>query len=209
MEQPRKPLRIAVSGYVGTGKTTFCEALAGSLDAPMIAEGMDGLLAAENAYHAAVRVPSPDRPAVAAARERLLGAFAEWAKRREALCARETSFVADRWEADLLVWWLTLLGGSGMAVDRETMTLLRDLRARASRLTHVIVMPFQKPFPGQRNSDGMVRRADFTTQALYEATLAGVIASFAGIRAIRLPAGAVSVEQRVDQALRALGVIRP
>lgn len=201
-----KPLRIAVSGYVGTGKTTFCIALAERLGIPVVAEGMGDILSAEAACHASMRGGQPRPGGAEAARKALLDSFADWAQGRRRTYDEHAAFVADRWEADLMVWWLTVFGGSGMPVDANTRALARDLQAKAATMTHVILMPFQKPFalPAQANADGLRRRVDFTTQALYETTLNGVLGLFARVRPLRLPPGAFSVEQRVEQAMRAL-----
>lgn len=189
-------LKIALSGFPGTGKTTLANALGQRLGLPVIAENMRPLANADaNFVIAQAHNQNKDIPQLA---QILIGAFLSWDASRGEEYVKHDGFIADRWEADLLDWWLARFGKGVLAVDDITGKLLMSFQTKAENLDYVILMPLRHQFSADANDDGIKRTNRLTAQIRTTAMVRGLLASFTNLPIISLPNAPLSVEQRVD-----------
>ena len=198
-------LKIAVSGSPGTGKTALVKALAERLDLVTIEEGLAPLACADQALLQLVASGRAPRNDVMVARNLLIQAFHDWTASRATQYAQHGRFVADRWEADLLDWWLMRFGQDNHKVHQITAALLRDMQAKSATIDFHIAMPLQTPFTAQPNEQGIPRNNGFTSRVLHNVLTLGLVQQFTRLRIIRIPDGPLSVEQRVDYVIAAIG----
>lgn len=203
MQRPAR-LKIAISGSPGTGKTTLVRALATRLELAVVEEGLSPLASADQALLQLIASGRPARNDVLAARNRLIQAFLDWTESRASQYARHDRLVADRWEADVLDWWLMRFGQDNHNVHQITLALLRDMQAKSASMNVQIVMPLQVPFTAQPNEEGTPRNNGFTSRVLHNVLTLGLVQQFTPLRVIRVPDGPLSVEQRVDYLVTAI-----
>lgn len=197
-------LRIAVSGFVGTGKTTLCATLGSRLGLTCLVEDMKGIADASAAYTRALA--TTDYQTARAAKKDLIRAFVEWARARADAYARHNRLIADRWEADLLTWWMMCFAFRSGGVDEITKRLIIDLQKKSRLFDYLVLMPLAKPFgeTGSRNDDGLLRKYDLTTHILDFSTTFGIIHNFAKSNIIKVPVSLNSVQERADYIMAAI-----
>lgn len=192
-------MKIAVSGFAGTGKTTLATGLARRLGLPLIDEGMLPLAKASSAFYDPALANDPQ--ARGAARRDFISAFVHWADARTAeYNAHVSGFVADRCELDLLNWWLVEFGRGREQIDHITDGLLRDAQHKLGLFDLVVMMPLQKPFGEDRskNDNGMTRISTFSSNLLYTALGQGLAQMVRPSQILTLPADLTDPEARVD-----------
>lgn len=204
MQQSRR-LRIAVSGYVGTGKSELCLTLAGKLRLPVIPENMTGIARAGVRFTHALRAfradPRAEDPAPS--RRALVETFLGWTADRAALYADPSGFVADRWEADLLAWWLI---SNLIDDDATTVALVEAMQTQVSLFDYIVFPHLTKPFVGKGtvNTDGLVRAGSFSQHIAYHTMLAGLMQELTRTRVIRLPQNVETAEERAEYVLNVI-----
>jgi len=190
-----KPLRIAVTGFPGTGKTSLVKALGEKFDLPVIEENMLPIARAERLMALAhMQNRQRDIPAL---RINLIEQFKQWDTDRTSLYKKAGGFVADRWELDLLDWWLVRFGLDRNNMDALTHRFLHNFKEKAKTFDLVVVTP-TRMFSQRPNEQGNRRSSSFTTQILSEAITAGLMHTQVDVPILRLPDKPLSVEQRVD-----------
>lgn len=192
----KKHFKIAISGPVGSGKTTLAHALATRLDAPLFEENMKGIYDA----HACWKQVRQDTQASDADRQsairRCMQAFKDWADERRRLYAAHEGFVADRWEADLLDAWLKMYADYGY--DKTTASLFKDMREKAKLFDYAVVMPLQSPFAEEKNESGLVRKKAFSLRLMSHLLTGGLIRQCPQLPVIALPIQPMTVDERVQ-----------
>lgn len=199
-------MRIVVSGYSGTGKTSLCTGLAARHGLAAIAEGFAPLVDAEAEFMHVVRGVLAGNMVDDGVTRRMAQAYRDWAEhRRAAYAGAGGAFVADRWEADLLAAWLLRFAGMDVPVDHHTDWLLRDMKDKAARIDLVILTPLQPVFAGRdtRNDDGLRRNSSLTRQVAWQGCIDWLTRRLAHARLVELPIG-LTLEQRLDFVDRVL-----
>lgn len=194
-------LKIAVLGYLGSGKTTLCHELATRLGLHVIEEDLVDLTIAGEVCHRTIREHGDKRQAVVSAKEELARAYGVWSQRRSKALDERDRVIADRWHADLLVWWLQDFKTVFGAMERSTTRLLREMNACAAQLDYIVLTPFQKPFAalGEANSAGMARYPNQTDHLLFQSLLRGLLMTPANTRKIiTFPPGEMTLQERAD-----------
>lgn len=194
-----KKLRLAVSGFPGTGKTTLCNALAQQYDLPVIAEDMMQI-ANRNADYLRLRMdPGTPAEALLEAKKQSVKSFFDWAQDREKKYAEHEGFIADRWELDLLNWWVVQFGKGSHSVDEFTLAMHRNFRKKSKLFDYLVLTPLEQPFERHRstNDQGVRRKIDMTSHLLFTVVSSGLVKEFTNIRTIQIPRGSLSTEQRL------------
>jgi nicotinamide riboside kinase len=181
-----RPLRIAVSGSAGTGKTTLGVGLAEQLGIPFLPEGMRRRLESGLDLHHLTR-------------DRHRALFDElFDEKLTAMTEAERTaggFVVDRSVLDFAAFWLYY----GFGHDEDaTARLMEAVRQAASRYDLILLLPWGT-FP--LAADG-VRLANPWIQLHFQALLEGLIAPLlpAGL-VVPLPASMTAPEARLVWAL--------
>jgi hypothetical protein len=188
-------LRIAISGPNASGKTTLAKAISEKYAIPMIEEGLGVLFGAQKKLDQ-LRSQSAPQEEVKSALGRWQESFFDWAKSREAEYSKNDSFVADRWEADLLDIWLVLMRRQEN-IDPQTVRLVRHVKAAAARLSFAILMPLAKPLSDVPNDAGLARVSSFSNRLLNSMTTAGIIYSLPNLNVLRMPVGLSSTDDQM------------
>lgn len=154
-----RPLRLALSGSAGTGKSTLGVRLAAELDLPFLHEGMrrriEGGLSLHRLDHAELRGLVQEL-------------WAEQVEAEERALAEHGGFVADRSSVDYAAFWLHYRFLEDAAA---TASFLERTLAHQERYDRIILLPWGV-LPLEE--DG-VRYADRWVQRLYQATLEGLL----------------------------------
>lgn len=190
-----KTLRIAISGPNASGKTTLANAVSATYQIPVIQEGVAPVFNAQATFNKLRRDRAPVEEVVRA-RARWIQSFVQWVKDRDAEYARHENFVADRWEADLLDFWLVFMRNE-KDVDPLTIQFLKSLTTRAKELDLVVVMPFAAPLAGEKNDVDMMRNSSLTNRLLNSMLTTGIIHNLSNVRVLKIPPTVVSVEDRL------------
>jgi hypothetical protein len=148
-----KNLRITISGAVGAGKTTLTKELASYFKIDTIDENFVGIYQArQNFINIQKTNPSPEE--LKRAFKAWMEAYFSWVKNRGLEYLSKKNFIADRWEADLLAFWLRDFSKS--KVDGYTLKMLDLLKQNSQKITHAIVLPFIPDVPN-KNEAGLKR----------------------------------------------------
>ena len=154
-----RPLRVALSGSAGTGKTTLGRALAERWGLPYIPEGMRERIERGLDLHTLGHE---------GLRALLTELWEEQVAREDAAIAADGGFVADRSPLDFLAFWMLY----GYCHDREaTDRFSAQVAARLPALDRVIVLPFGA-LPLQ---DDGVRTPNPWVQRRFQATVEGLL----------------------------------
>lgn len=200
-------LKIAVSGYIGSGKTTLCRELATRLGLHMIEEDLIDLTLAGELCNNTIREHGDRKQAVVGAKEELARIYDAWSTQRSQALRDHDRVIADRWHADLLVWWLQDFKTVFGSIERATTRLFREMNTWAAQLDYIVLTPFQKPFAalGEANSAGMARYPNQTDHLLFQSLLRGLIVTPANTRKLIIfPPGEMTLTARADFVERAV-----
>jgi alkylhydroperoxidase family enzyme len=165
----------------------------------VIDENFGPLLKADSAFVMAARQVAPGARLATETIEQIAKAYTDWAEARREAYAEHGTFIADRWEADLLACWLSRFSGTSLSVDSHTARLLRDMQDKAKQIDFVFVTPMEPPFAIERsrNEAGLAREQSLTRQLAYYAWVDALARRFTRARVIELPRES-SAKQRQD-----------
>lgn len=200
-------LKIAVSGFVGTGKTSLCTALAKQLDLELIPEDVGDIVKAEEHVRRAgfdAQHGSPE--SLLAAKETLAQLYPIWAADRSGRIMSNRRLVADRWHLDLLIWWMLSFRGARGGAENWTGALHKEMGQVLEQLDLLVVTPLIQPFAvaGSNNVDGLMRTGNFTDHLLFQSLLRGLLPLAHNTPIVVLPAKPMTIEERLGHVVDAL-----
>ncbi len=196
-------IRISVSGLPGTGKSTLAVALGEHFGVPVMPENLLAVANADRDYSRAIE--ARDTVNLQRLGKAMAESFLEWQSQRAEAYQASESFIADRWDADLLDWWLVSFGLGASQVDSYTSTLIEGLVSAAKRIDLAVVTPIMPPFAAGLNEEGNGRLTTMTKHVLTNTVITGVIRRYTTTPVLELPARPMTVGQRVDAVVAALG----
>jgi len=200
-------LKIAISGYLGTGKSTLARELAERLDLRVIGEDAGAIAQSEEAHRVATKQGGEDTKALLALKQDVAHRYLEWANARTQSIDEAERVVADRWHADLLIWWL--LAFRGFRGNAETFSArLRNETIRIAReLDFIVITPLHPPFigEGEANEEGLSRHGvNGSDHLLFQMLLNGILADVPKAKIILLPVELNSAAERADYIAQAI-----
>lgn len=195
-------LRIAISGPNASGKTTLAQAIGEKYGLPIIEENVVAVYRSRALLEQMYAEQTPAEKVIEAKRN-WIGSFIAWIKSREAAYAATPGFVADRWEADLLDFWLVFFGRE-RNIDHLTAEMLKNLYAKARIMDFAIMMPLAKPFTEDGNDADLHRSTSFTNRLLNSMLTSGIIHTVPNLRVLRIPLEAQSLGERMDLVEKAV-----
>lgn len=192
---PFNSMKIAISGPNASGKTTLASALSRKYRIPVIQEGVTPVFNAQATFEKLRRDRAPVEE-VLRARTEWIQSFVQWTKDRDAEYERHQDFVADRWEADLLDFWLVFMRNE-KDIDPLTIHFVKSLIARSKEFDLVVVTPFAAPLAGEKNDVEMTRNSSLTNRLLNSMLTSGIINNLSNVRVLKIPPTIESVEDRL------------
>ncbi len=188
-------LKIVISGPNASGKTTLARAISERYNIPVIEEDVAQIFNGQAAFEK-LRFERAPLDQLVQAKAAWINSFSRWTEHRSLEYAKHPGFVADRWEADLLDFWLVLMRNE-KNVDQLTVQFAKNLQERAKTLDLVIVMPFGAPFTHGKNDADMTRATTLANRLLNTVVTAGIMQSLSDVRILRIPPTMTSVEDRL------------
>ena len=194
-------LRIVVSGPVGSGKTTLARALAAHYGLRLLGEPMAAVVRAETAFRGLRRTLGAPREQLVTALQACVMAYRACIAERASLYAMPGGFVADRWEVDLLDFWLVAL--APYSDDGPTADFLADMQRKAAGFSAFVMLPLQRPsdHTDGRNEHALRRNLKFGPSLLNWTVSLGLARNFTDLPVILAPEAADSVESRVGEVV--------
>jgi Cdc6-like AAA superfamily ATPase len=199
-------LKIVVSGFPGTGKTTLVNALSKELSLPIIQENMLEIGSLNRELNIAIKQGrKQDLPTLI---KQYSESFLDWDAQRGFSYQGHEGFIADRWEADLLDYWLFSSSSFETDFSQISATLLKNLRQKSKSIDFCVLTSLTKPFSAEKNEEGNTRAAGFTMHLRNLVTTVGLIKTFTKTPLIILPDTKMSVDERVDFLKKSFSKIR-
>lgn len=172
--EERWPMRIALSGPAGAGKTALANALSAELELPIVQEGLVPVYNARVAYTQMTKIGNATYSDVLRVFDQWKASYFRWCEDRALIYARHNSgFIADRWELDALGLWLHAF------VQHDTFdetNRLRDIfMNRARSMDLVVVLPVGNFPAGETNEDGLRRNSIHNRSLLTQFSFTGML----------------------------------
>lgn len=202
------PLKIAISGPVGTGKTTLARALGKRLGLPVLEEDLWEVVAVWKAFQALAKTGHAGKPELTRAFRKSVDSYFEWIERRSENSRGLDGFVADRWEADLASFWLRSFSHRTVA-DGKTQGIMQAVRKRGAELDLVVVLPAGiSGFPSY-NDDGLKRTDNLCARIMGGSIMTGLTKQLTECPVMLIPDMPLSAEERVTLVEQWLAGKRP
>jgi hypothetical protein len=203
-------LRIVVSGPVGSGKTTLARALAEHFGLRFLGEPMAALVRAETAFRGLRRTLGAPREQVAAALQACEAAYRACIAERAALYAMPGGFVADRWEVDLLDFWLVAVAPYGD--DSPTADFLADMQRKARGFSAFVMLPLRRPASQTEGSNehALRRNLKFGPSLLNWTVSLGLVRNFTDLPVVLAAEATGPIGSRVGEVAQLIeSQVRP
>lgn len=196
-------LKISVSGPNASGKTTIAHLLAKELKLQLINEDVEKIFSLQNEYLKASRSRPVNKEILLSAKKKWVQSFFEWSKLRHFKYTQSSGFVADRWEADLLDFWLVNFGKEAH-LDNLTSKLFNNFQAKAKNLDLAIIMPFKQPYSKNPNESNLPRVSSFSNRLLNSVVTTGIIYTATNLKILKVPYQLSNIEETLDYIIRAI-----
>lgn len=203
----RQRLKIAVSGYTGTGKSTLCRELARRLNLQLVEEDTGRIVQVDNAGNEAIRANRGDRKVFVQAKSELAQAYRQWSSERTQALNGQADVIADGWHADLLIWWMLAFMEFRGEAEKLTGLLSQEMSRVAQGLDYIVITPFERPFTRTDDDAGesSFGKANGTAHLLYQTLLRGLLLGSDNAKIIQLPPALTTVEARADYIEQVIG----
>ncbi len=198
-------MRIVISGPAGSGKTTLARALAAHTGLPLIDEGLSAIYQAKGAFRELAARPQTPPKLIEQALLRWMSACFDWLDERDRQYRQAGSFIADRWEADLLGVWLRVF--TRYRPDTATLRIHRMMLERAATLDLAIVLPWRDIAVEAVNEQGLRRQQSASLGLMAGSLLHGLIATCEGVTKLYLAADASDLPARMSRVLEAMDTL--
>ncbi|AMO22151.1 hypothetical protein UC35_03685 [Ramlibacter tataouinensis] len=183
---------------MGSGKTTLVSALAAHWGVPALAEGMAPLVNAETRFRRLRQKTAVTQEELKPAVQSCVKAYRQCVAAREQAYRRPGGFVADRWEADLMDFWLVTMAPH--ADDRVTGEFLYEVQRKSEQLSAIVILPLRRPGVAEdRNEMEMRRNLKFSGTLLNWLVTSALARQFTKVPVLFVTNEAASVQERVQQ----------
>lgn len=189
-------LKIAISGPNASGKTTIADLLAKELNLQLISEEVGDIFSHQRLYLEICR-NSQSKEKILSAKKEWIRSFFKWSQLRNSKYSNCTGFIADRWEADLLDFWLVNFGREPH-LDQLTVKLFKNFQAKAKNLDLAIIMPFKQPYTKNQNESKLNRVSSFSNRLLNSVVTTGIIYTAPSLRILRIPQNLSNADDCLD-----------
>lgn len=188
-----KKFRIILTGPVGSGKTTLGLALSKELGLPLLPEDMKHIASFMGEMSMLRQQGAPSR-VLTRLNKAWMKAHIDWVLDRKRQYARLEGFVADRWEADILSFWLVIFGQ--YYPDEQTKLIFDQMIETSKTIDLVVRLPPASFEYEAQNDDGLMRRSQLTVQLLYDSCRDGLMGHCKDLRIFDIPPGDIGIEER-------------
>jgi hypothetical protein len=195
-------LKLVVSGFPGTGKTTLVNAISSEFSLPIIQENMFQIGDLNRQLNIAIK--EKRQKEIPGLIKKYCESFLDWDAKRAAEYRKHEGFIADRWEADLLDYWLLSSSSYLGDLSKVTTKLLKNLQEKSKNIDICILTPLIEPFSHDKNEEGNVRTKGFTTHLRNIVTTVGIIKTFTKTTLIMLPNSKMTLDERLDFVKKSL-----
>jgi len=186
-----QPIRIAITGTSGVGKTTLAKALAEKYQVPYIPEDWNGLFAALKAFKTE---KNPDHQKEQL--QRFVQELNQWLKHRRQLCNDNKGFVMDRCVFDA---FKMVIHEHVFSKETEAIKKLIQQSINFSKSINCVVVPPLSEWMSQEpvNQQGMKRNNDLHHKVYSQSLTIGLLEQFCRTQKIYLSNKYPTTEDRV------------
>jgi adenylate kinase family enzyme len=197
----RTNFRIVLTGPLGSGKTTLGLALSKRLGLPLLPEDMTSIVSFMGRMSMLRQHGAPPQEFMRL-NKAWMKAHIDWVLARKRQYAKLEGFVADRWEADILSFWLVIFGQ--YYPDVQTKLIFDQMIETSKKIDLVVRLPMASFDFESQNDDGLMRRAQLTIQLLYDSSRDGLMGRCANLKIFDIPEGNIDVEERCNLIIKNL-----
>jgi hypothetical protein len=180
------------------------KALAHSFKLPLLSENWKSIIETGYVYQKLQREKSSEAD-IAKAFSNVVDSYFTWLNERKRLYSSHKGFIADRWEADLLSFWLIVFSRRKIErVDQATIKLMEDMRVKAKTFSFAVVLPPQQTVQDDRNEDGLRRVQSLTLRVRDGLLMSALVRQCSDLPILSIPAQPFVVEDRLAIVERAI-----
>jgi deoxyadenosine/deoxycytidine kinase len=202
-----KNMRLAITGPVGSGKTSLANTLAQKLHLAKIPENWAMIPEAKKSFiHANKSDQADDEGTKINSIKVWAESYFEWVRMRDKAIA-ETSggYILDRWEVDALANWLVTVGPR--VDEKYTKILFRKMQRRSQQIDLIIILPLQGHVDETHNSEKIRRNLRFDSRLANAAVTRGLITDYCRTPIIKIPGRSMSMDERVELVIQRIKML--